>query len=641
MVIISLNIFPPEVIARILDMAITTNVPMAPILLWQCGDRQLNEKLQHGGCRSLSLVQRSDWNLQTLLPQLVTTGVLCQHLHELVLVCGFPLSPNVLPTCALSLQSLSITCPNLAHVMNGVDYNKHWPLLQHVKLAHNEPMVEPKGLLNFLPQLPPTVTELRMPKFEDASLVQVLQSLPPDLQTLYYAQATDNTELLLTNTSEQQVLQLLSTQHRLQHLRLGDTMWTLYNHETAPFLPPHLRELAVYYNPSMSLALPRHLHTLVIRRAWSLYSDTSLRLPPGLTKLALHGTNPHFFNHNNDQLFTFDQWRAFLPPNLTIFRAVDAELPIRWSDMTHKVCIWPSTLQTLLLARISSSCLKWLSLPPTIRTVQITSHDFDHFSTEHDQIVMDLFSKETTPHLESLHVNHNLCNRVIQALPSNLTYLSVVNVFQTLLDDTPCDYSGLTQLKTLHASIDTLVKACKFPVGLEMLIGAQSAFQRHLDAFTNEQTLAFFQKLPPNLKKLHLLCGRVGVLNALHLRALSSRMTTLKLACTGFMIGNELFGALPRTLEHFDFRITSVDGVTAVPTTRIVCTHLASTIPPHLKTLAVHGCLLDDFWFMQPIPSLQAVLCYITPKMERQNILFETLFPNAHTSIYVHDEHAT
>lgn len=621
-----LNAFPPDVIAHILNVSNDT----LAIQLWKCGDRLLNHKLQYGGGQSLALVKYDDYTKHEKLPQLLHDGVF-YSLTKLSIMCGFALPQDTLLHVGAQLQVLTIMCPNLATVVNGIDYATRWPMLQQLKLCHTIPAREPKGVLNLVSQLPPTVIKLATPRFEDATLMQVLKQLPADLVSLAYATATHMADLLV-GTNEQDVL--LALPRSLKDLRIGITIWRFQTPTDAnalmPLLPTQLNELYLDYRSSTPVVLPRHLTNIVVNHVQSLFNDTWLHLSPSVTDLTIHSISRTAPLHADEsQLFSPSQWKAFLPPRLIKFYAWNGSIPLRWSEMSRHVQIWPTTLQKLMLSINCASQLYQFALPSSICSLHLY---IKHFDINGNIAIDGMVTVDQTPCLASLGLNFDLLPHIIRQLPSTLTYLSASDDRDRLLEQddlsTVLDYRGLPLLKSLSIGRESTKYDLRLPDGLQSLNCDVYAYHHEDDVLTRPQIHRFFSSLPRQLTYLRIMDGMsLNRFDAelVKLLPLPLSLHTLMIRC-GRINVLDVLAALPRSLTVLELQIIHDDHDANKPILQVDASQLKTVLPPNLKRLVMSGFTFNGFDFNQPIESLHVAKFTTT-----QPLSFEKLFPNAHT----------
>lgn len=620
----ALNALPVEVIAQLLNAAVSV-APAAPILLWQCGNLLLNCKLQRG-CRALALTQEQSWYKSAHLPRLLQDGAF-QQLTHLKLICGFPIATTTLHHVAPTLISLRLTCPNISDVVHGLDYAAKWPMLQSLRLAHTTHWDRPKNMTNFLSLLPPTITELETPEFADATLMQVLQSLPAGITSFYYSQIRTLASLL-NDTSKRAVLELLKTTHPLiQDLELGE-YWRIDSDddiEMASLLPVQLSGLQLYYHSNRPIILPPHLKALSINAANSIDHDTWLQIPSSVTRLSLIDFGPYY---TTDKLFTPEQWRVFLPPRLVQFKTIVTLLPLQWSIISRDVCIWPATLQSLDIRLLYSSMLELLALPPSIRNVTFHIVNGDTLASS---ALKGMMTAEKTPCLQSLDVNFDIYNHVVQTLPPTLTRLESVGPRSSSLCDAYRDYRGLSSLKKLKVNARTLQYPILLPDSLQTLIGVyqNDRMDACMHLCSKRQTQRLFESLPCGLATFEIQGGYLDTLEPDLIQLLPPRLQTLNVTCVNLIHPETIIGALPRGLTSLNLSLQPLYAPIAKIAVYFDHVEFVSRMPPRLKHLRVVNCLFNQFNTDYPIPSLQTVHIDVNTKA-KGNDNYEFLFPNAH-----------
>lgn len=615
----SLNVFPPEVTAQILQYHSS-----AAILLWLCGDKRFNYKLQHGGCLSLALIKKEYYNKGDTLPKLIFTDAF-QQLVDLYLACDFTLPANTLANIkSACVRSCYIECPNLATVVNGHDYATHWPQLERLILLSTDRRNEPKGILNLVPLLPPTITELKVPLFTNASLLNVVRALPRDLVTFKYAPASPLIKLLIGCRSEQEVLDALPP--CIKHLKIGNNIWNVLNTEPLKF-PPQLNALQIHYNKDAPVALPQQLEHLVVYNSQNVTPDPWLKPPTSVTQLVLKDTR---VAHSPRQLFTPTQWLQFVPPQLTVFKChPGTPLPIQWESMSRDHCIWPATLQVMTLYMTLSSDLDCLSLPSSLLKLQLSVR---HANTVPYVAFTGLVTQQQTPRMTHLTTNFALSQDNIAQLPTSLISLNTThgdNVHCSLPGNIR-DYRHLTRLQELYVSSNDIRlepnQQLLLPDSLTSVIKNIS-----IDGvLTSIEACRFLRSLPSKLRRLEVRSYFCLRLDVTVIQALPSQLQSLTLSCVSLSTDAlQILEALPRTLQSL--RLSSSEC--ANNQSFIAATHFKTILPPRLKRLFLHSWTFDQFDFTQPIPSLQVVELAVSPKINSAALKsqFDDLFPNAHT----------
>lgn len=632
----SLNAFPTEILASILDAAAAHAIPAA-LKLWACGNTLLNYKLQNGGCQTLILDNRVLPNRYRQLPKTYLTNAFRQ-LQSVTLHSKTPL-----PSCALdplgpTLYHLSISCPNLAELVNCRDYATKWPQLQTLLLYHANTTKEPGDIDNLVPYLPPTLTRLAVPKLAKTSNLanDVLAKLPRDLMDLTYAMPQGIMMLLLLG-HEADILKALPP--NLRHFCIADnfskTAYRLNHVENAPFLPRAIQTLEVNCNRSHDghVSLPSRLGALKINMVYEDDLPACVQqfapLPPCVTKLTFNQSA--YRSITASSLLTIDQWMHFLPPRLVVFEGCDSPAflsALPWKDMTKDQCIWPPTLQVITLRLLKASYLSSLVLPPSIKQVVLTVAQFD---TNVCNVFTNLFTPTKTPHLTRLTLNFALNNTLIANLPTSLVYLNLmIDRDPSVLLGNTRDYRPLKNLQSLLLDVSDLHlkedQQLLLPDSLTLLEGKSSRGPADFGTFTTRRLL---QSFPSGLRSF-VLSNMCIALTADILKLLPSHLETF---ITQFSFDNEvlinILRALPSSLTTLNLCL--VNRVVCHPCLSIPYMRLKALLPPRIKSLTLGGMFVNQLEFDQPIASLQNVSILVPYKIHNSSKHFEQLFPNAHS----------
>lgn len=418
---------PPEVLDNIFKYQPSAD-PDAPIVsnpvvqLWQCGSKQLGQKIIHG-CTHLKLTA---YRLRPVprLPNMV---------YQLKNLTSFDLYSRIIPEnlrldqlrAPQKLQSLVLWLPYFTPPLESYfkQLDTLHPELKHIELNQN--ITDSDKFVNDVscdwPKLPDTVTSISTMGVTFSPWTPNIITLPRQLQSW-----TDYRENVMYancfDASACSELRMIDSTFAFNEIIPHDAQWLKQ-------LPPGLEHINVQIQTAGSTVLsqlPRSLKTLNVNFASkSINLQHQLRLlPPRLTSLEIDkwcGT---------DSLITGPELKSLLPITLTLLRYASVSAwddhtgCLDWSTMTHDC--WPPQLKSLIVHKVKLPTLPDGDAVDLARHLPTTLTELDIEIVEITNCIFELPSR----HFDSLiTLRLHLQSRNLYFIATKLPHLTTLDVY--------------------------------------------------------------------------------------------------------------------------------------------------------------------------------------------------------------------